>query len=283
MAPRRLRLRPPRPAPSAKLAPARSARGRYLRRPFVLNGYMKRILFGVAAALCVLGLAASTASAKIVEIGASEVSAPPSCPDPNRCFVVTRTTALQVNTAGRTYPTTVTADGRIVAFTLQLGELTERQIRFFNRTYGGTPRVQITVLSQSSRQKAKRFFTATAQSEIVRITPWLGRTVQFPLETSLPVRKGDFIALTVPTWAPVLAVDLGRDSSWRASRTGRCGDPSMLTQQTAQMVIGNEAQYKCLYQTAKLTYTATMITTPQVPRVPRETRRTTTRRTTTTR
>lgn len=239
---------------------------------------MKRFLLGVAAALCVLGLAATTASARIIEVGASEVTAPPSCPDPNRCFVVTRTTALQVNTAGRTYPTTVSAEGRIVAFTLQLGELTERQMRFFNRTYGGTPRVQITVLSQTERQKSKRLFTASAQSEVVRITPWLGRTVQFPLETSLPVRRGDFIALTVPTWAPVLAVDLGRDSSWRASRTGRCGEPSMLTQQTAQMVIGNEAQYKCLYQTAKLTYTATMVTTPQVPR---ETRRTTTRRTTT--
>jgi len=237
---------------------------------------MKRILFGVVAALCALGLAASTASARIIEIGASEVSAPPSCPDPNRCFVVTRTTALQVNTAGRTYPTTVTAEGRVVAFTLQLGELTERQMRFFNRTYGGTPRVQITVLSQTSRQKAKRFYTVSAQSEVFRITPWLGRTVQFPLETSLPVRKGDFIALTVPTWAPVLAVDLDRTFGWRASRSRACGTDLMT--QTAQMVVGNEAQYKCLYQTAKLTYTATMITTPQVPR---ETRRTTTRRTTT--
>lgn len=246
-----------------------------MRRLFVLNGHMKRILLGIVASLCVLGVAAPIASAKIFEIGESTVPVTTSCPDD--CFVVTRTTALQVNTAGRTYPTTAPADGRVVAFTLQLGSLTDRQVSFFNRTYGGTPRVQITVLSQTAKQKPKRFYTATAQSEIVRITPWLGRTVQFPLETSLPVRKGDVIALTVPTWAPILAVNLDKTNGWRASRAGRCGD---LLTQTAQQVIGNESQYKCLYQTAKLTYTATMITTPVVPR---ETRTPATRRTTTTR
>ncbi|MBB4662462.1 hypothetical protein [Conexibacter arvalis] len=228
---------------------------------------MKRILLGLVASLCALGVAAPIASAKIYEIGESTVPVTTSCPD--SCFVVTRTTALQVNTAGRTYPTTIPTDGRIVAFTLQLGSLTDRQIRFFNRTYGGTPRVQITVLSQTSRQKPKRFYTASAQSEVIRITPWLGRTVQFPLETTLPVRKGDVIALTVPTWAPVLAVNLDKTNGWRASRRSRCGDEQMLTMQTAQLTVGSEAQYKCLYQTAKLTYTATMISTPKVPRATR--------------
>lgn len=242
---------------------------------------MKRFLLGVAALLCILGVAAPIASAKIYEIGESTVQAPTSCPDD--CFVVTRTTGLQVNTSGRTYPTTVPADGRVAAFTLQLGTLTDRQISYFNKTYGGTPRVQLTVLSQTSKQKPKRLYTATAQSEIFRITPWLGTTVQFPLETTLPVRKGDLIALTVPTWAPVLAVNLDKTNSWRASRDGRCDRWDV---QTAQQVVGNESAYKCLYQTAKLNYTATMISTPQVPRRDTrraDTRRTTTRRTTTTR
>jgi hypothetical protein len=253
-----------------------SPRDRYSRRLFVLNEHMKRILLGLVATLCALGVAAPIASAKLYELGESTAPVITSCPDD--CFVVTRTTALQVSTGGRTYPTTVPTEGRIAAFTLQLGSLSDRQISFFNRTYGGTPRVQLTVLSQTSRQKPKRRYTATAQSEVFRITPWLGRTVQFPLETTLPVKKGDLIALTVPTWAPVLAVNLEKNNGWRASRPGRCGDPAMYTTQTAQQVVGNEAQYKCLYQTAKLTYTATMISTPQVPR---ETRRTTTRRTTT--
>jgi hypothetical protein len=226
---------------------------------------MKRILVGVAALACALATAAPIASARIYELGESPVAATTSCPDD--CFVVTRTTALQVNTAGRTYPTTAPADGRVVGITLQLGSLTDRQIRFFNRTYGGTPRVQLTVLSQTARQKPKRFYTAMAQSEVFRVTPFLGTTVQFPFETSLPIRRGDLVALTVPTWAPILAVNLDNNNGWRASRARACRD---LLTQTAQQVIGNEAQYKCLYQTARLQYTATMISTPK----PRETRRT---------
>ncbi|HEY4278775.1 MAG TPA: hypothetical protein VGM91_11165 [Conexibacter sp.] len=238
---------------------------------------MKRILLGLVASLCVLGVAAPLASARISELGSTTTPVTTSCPDD--CFVVTRTTALQVNTAGTTYPTTVPADGRVVALTLQLGSLTNRQISFFNRTYGGTPRVQLTVLSQTDRQKPKRFYTASAQSEVFRITPWLGTTVQFPLETSLEVRKGDVLALTVPTWAPILAVNLDKTNGWRASRAGGCSD---LLTQTAQQVVGNQAQYKCLYQTARLTYTATFIPTPQPPRAPTtDTRRTTTTRRTT--
>ncbi|HST38934.1 MAG TPA: hypothetical protein VLK58_05480 [Conexibacter sp.] len=242
---------------------------------------MKRILLGLAASACALGVAAPIASAKIYEIGESTVPATTSCPDD--CFVVTRTTALQVATAGRNYPTTVPADGRVVGLTLQLGSLTTKQIRFFNRTYGGTPRVQLTVLSQDARQKPKRFFTAKAQSEIFRITDYLGTTAQFPLETSLEVRKGDFIALTVPTWAPVLAVNLDRDNGWRASRAGGRNVCDDLLTQTAQQILDREAQYKCLYQTAKLTYTATMISTPRTNRTTEDSRRTTedTRRTTT--
>lgn len=247
---------------------------RYSRRRFVLNEHMKRILLGLAASACALGVAAQTASAKITEIGESTVPVTTSCPDD--CFVVTRTTALQVNTNGTTYPTTAKADGRVVALTLQLGSLTDRQISFFNRMYGGTPRVQLTVLSQSSRQKPKRLYTATAASETFRITPFLGTTVQFPFERSLPIRKGDVVALSVPTWAPVLAVNLDKTNGWRASRASGCRD---LETQTAQLVIGNETAYKCLYQTAKLTYTATMISTPVPPREPaRPERRATTRR-----
>ncbi len=38
----------------------------------------------------------------------------------------------------------------------------------------------------------------------MQLEPYLGQTVQFPLATSLAVKKGDIVALTVPTWAPVL-------------------------------------------------------------------------------
>jgi hypothetical protein len=228
---------------------------------------MKRIPFGVALAVCLLGAAASTASAKTYELGAANDGATVSCPD--NCFVVTRTTALQVRTGALRYPTTVPRSGRIVAFTLQLGALNDRQVHFFNSTYGGTSRVQLAVLREQPRPK--RSYEVVATTGIFKIQPFFGTTVQFPLKATLPARKGDLVALTVPTWAPVLTVNLPQENGWRASRAGDCGN---LAIQTAQTTLGNSTQYKCLYQTARVTYSATLITTPVAPREPVE-RRTT--------
>jgi hypothetical protein len=222
---------------------------------------MKRIPFGVALAVCLLGAAASTASAKTYELGASDDAATVSCPD--NCFVVTRTTAMQVRTGTVRYPTTAPKSGRVVAFTLQLGSLSDRQIHFFNSTYGGTSRIQLAVLRPQARPK--RSFEVVATTGIFKIQPFFGTSVTFPLKTTLPVRKGDLIALTVPTWAPVLAVNLPKENGWRASRADSCTD---LLTQTAQLTVDSATQYKCLYQTARVTYTATLISTPVAPRPP---------------
>jgi hypothetical protein len=225
---------------------------------------MKRILPGAVAVACAIAAAAPVAaSAKTYELGSSTVAATTSCP--TDCFVVTKTTALEVATAGRNYPTTAPANGSIVAFTLQLGSLSDRQIHFFNSTYGGTSRVAITVLHQTADQRKRRQFTVSAQSETIHIQPFFGTTTTWPLATSLPVKKGDVVALTVQTWAPILAVNLDKTNGWRASRATGCRD---LLTQTAQTTVGNMAQYKCLYQTARLTYSATEITTPVPPKQP---------------
>jgi hypothetical protein len=229
---------------------------------------MKRIPLGVALAVCLLGAAASTASAKTYELGASTDGTSVSCPD--NCFVVTRTTAMQVRTGTLRYPTTVPHSGRIVAFTLDLGSLSDRQIHFFNSTYGGTSRVQLAVLRPQARPK--RSFQVVATTGIFKVQPFFGTSVQFPLKTTLAASKGDIIALTVPTWAPVLAVNLPQEDGWRASRADSCTD---LLTQTAQLAVGNATQYKCLYQTARVTYSATLIPTPVAPRPPTTTRRTT--------
>jgi hypothetical protein len=217
---------------------------------------MKRILLGAALTVS-LAAAASPASAKTYELGATADAVSPSCPD--TCFVVTRTTALQVRSGATKYPTTAPKNGRVVAFTVQLGDLNNKQISFFNSTYGGTSRVQLAVL----RGKPKRFFQVVATTGIFKLQPFFGTTVTFPLKATLPVRKGDVIALTVPTWAPVLAVNLPTENGWRASRPDSCND---LVTQTAQSALSNEAQYKCLYRTARVTYSATLIETPVPPK-----------------
>ena len=64
----------------------------------------------------------------------------------------------------------------------------------------------------------------------------------------------------MPTWAPALALGFGNDTSWRASRPKKQCTPT--NTQTAHTQIGSSVQYYCLYQTARLTYSATLISTP---------------------
>ena len=71
------------------------------------------------------------------------------------------------------------------------------------------------------------------------------------------------IGLTVPTWIPALAVNQPGDTSWRASRKrGACEDTQMQSAQSPNAV----AQYYCLYRTARLTYSARVISTPVAPK-----------------
>jgi hypothetical protein len=85
-------------------------------------------------------------------------------------------------------------------------------------------------------------------------------TAQFALAQTIPVKKGNIVALTVPTWAPALALGFGNDVSWRASRPkAQCADTKTQTTHTA---VGSIVQYICLYRTARLTYSATLVSTP---------------------
>jgi hypothetical protein len=230
-----------------------------LDRPLVFNAgmygiLMRLLLVALAAALLVPG----AASAKIIEVGDIGADAPPSCPT-SPCEVISRTTAFQTRAEGRRKLFVAPKAGRIVAWTITLGTPKPKQRKYFEENLGGPAQAGITVLKQGDR----RYGRVTARSPLQALTPYFGQTVQFPLTTSLAINAGDVVALTVPTWAPALAVGLGNDSSWRASRAkGKCNDTQA---QTAQQVLGATIQYRCLYRTARLTYSATLITTPTPP------------------
>jgi hypothetical protein len=148
----------------------------------------------------------------------------------------------------------VPANGRIVAWEIALGNPNAKQTAFFNDGFGAAS-AGITVL-----RPGKRLFSRVlASSPIQPLTPYFGQTVQFPLDTALRVKKGQVIALTVPTWAPALSRLLDDQSSWRASRAkDACDDTDT---QTAQTKLRAFTQYRCLYR-ARITYTATLITSP---------------------
>ena len=219
---------------------------------------MPRVRLTFAAVLVCLLAVPAVAPAKIVEIGrandAEELPAP-SCPR-SPCFAVSRTTGYQAKVGTNRGLLRVPENGRIVAWTIRLSKPGPRQVQFFNQRLGGPPAAGIAVLRPGKRL----FGRVVAQSPVNQLTPFLGQTVQFPLETSISVKKNSIVALTVPTWAPALATGLGADTSWRASRpAGDCDDTST---QTAQTDIRDLAQYRCLYQRVRLSYSATLITDP---------------------
>jgi hypothetical protein len=212
-----------------------------------------------AALVALLAAAAvpAAASAKIIELGVTSDVPKPSCPA-KPCLAVSRTTGYQVKVGTTKDMFIVPRHGRIVAWTALTGDPTAKQIKFFDTTLGGEPSAGITVFKPAPHL----YGTILAKSPIENLTDYMGRRVQFPLATSIEVKKGQRVALTVPTWAPMLAVGYGDDTSWRASRNkDQCDDTST---QTAQTSIGAQTRFLCLYQTARLTYSVTIITEPRV-------------------
>jgi hypothetical protein len=212
------------------------------------------------ASLLLALLIPATAPATLTEVGVIPATTPatvPSCPA-SPCLAVSRTTGFQVKVAAAKNPLSAPRNGTVVAWTISLGKPNSTQTKFFNTNEGGPAEAGIAILRASKTQRLT--YKLIASSPPVKLEPYFGKTAQFPLETTIPVRKGDVVALTVPTWAPALALGFGNDTSWRASRQkSQCASTSS---QTSQTQVGSSVQYFCLYQTARLTYSATLVSTP---------------------
>jgi hypothetical protein len=211
-----------------------------------------------------LAIAPGAASAQIIELGATTTPlAVPTCPTgvtkTNCTIILTETTALQALSDGMAYPSTVKKAGYIVAYTVGMAKLTKTDITGLNSRYGGTSQVMITVLKPGPHFQ----WTVVAQSPMQHAEPYFGDVVQFPLLTALPVQPGDAVALTVPTWAPVLSIGLSNTNfRYRASRSTGCTNFAF---QTAQLSIGDNTQYQCFYVGTRVQYSLTEVTTPVIP------------------
>lgn len=216
---------------------------------------MQRLLTAIGAVLTLLALGASPASAKLEELGAMEASVRGSCPD-KECRAITRTTAYQAKVGTSRGLMTVPRDGRLVAFTLALGKPGPKQSEFFTETFGGAAQAAVVVLRPGKRLN----YTVVAKGPMTTLTEYFGQTAQFPLVRTLRVRKNDVIGLTIPTWAPLLQLSLAGDTSWRSSQAkDGCADT-----QTQSALLGSKtaAQFTCLFRNQRLTYSATVISTP---------------------
>ena len=223
----------------------------------------RRFSHAAAAAASTLAVLAPAASAEaaIIEVGDTATDNAPSCPA-SQCQAVSRTTGFQTRVGAERDAFVIPQSGRIVAWTITLGDPDEEQTEFFEENLGGPARAGISVLRTDDRNFGRVVGTSSHQD----LTPYFGTTVQFPLAKAIYVRKGYRVALTVPTWAPALALGLGTDSAWRATRPrNNCRDTEG---QAAQARLGQLARYRCVYRTARLTYSATLITRPRPPAPP---------------
>jgi hypothetical protein len=260
-------------------------------RPLTSRRGIMAAVVAVLVALCALP---AVANATLTEIGLNaRTKAPtsPSCPG-NPCLAVSRTTGFQVSVGSLTAPLTIPKAGRIVAWTIALSRPTSSQIKFFNEHEGGTAAAGIAILrpKRSSHAKAhiaadapakggssspagsgkkkpsqgasQSGYTVVAQSPVVPLETYFGGIAEFPLEKTLEVQTGDVVALTVPTWAPALTLGFGKTTGWRASRPNTKNGCEETSVQTAQTKIGSSNPFACVYHEARLTYSATLISTP---------------------
>lgn len=202
-----------------------------------------------------------------VELGATKSPivapvCPPGVSSAKCTIILTRVTALETIRDGTTYPTTVTAPGEITAFTVGLSALSSNKstqktyIHYLDGTYGGTARVALTVLAPGGGKKTQWRWKVVAETPVYHVEPYLGSVVRIPLDSALPVSKGEVVALTTPTWAPVLSIDLGpKTFAYRQSRQNSCNSPPASSQ--AQLTLGQIASYSCDYPGTRVEYSAT--------------------------
>jgi hypothetical protein len=191
-----------------------------------------------------------------VVLGETSAKPDPSCPE-LPCQAVGSVTGFQVSNGQASLPFLVKRDGRIKSWTLTLAQPTNSQRSFFNGFFGTPPQAGLAILRRVAGTNPPRY-NLRAKGAIHVLTPYLGQTVKF--SAGLAVEKGDIIGITVPTWAPAFSQGLTTKNVWRASREpGKCTNSEDVRQGEAQTRVGTRATYGCKYSTARLLYTATVV------------------------
>jgi hypothetical protein len=215
------------------------------------------IAAALAAALVAILAAPSLAGGQDAEqIGKTKETPKPSCPkDP--CQAIGSVTGFQVSAGGQKDLMAAPGNGHLVAWSVDLSKPKSSQRKFFGKFYkegglGTVPAARIAVLK--SKQKAASF-TLKAQSPVVDLSDELGSKPIFTLADPIPIRKGDILAITVPTWIPNFAVDLANDNAWRASRErDKCENPDDIKDGKPHEKVGKSRSYGCLYRQARVLY-----------------------------
>jgi hypothetical protein len=221
---------------------------------------MKRLLLVIAAVAGVVALPAP-ASARIIELGSVADPVEPGCPE-DPCSAAVRVTGLQGRASGGPkHPYYIRRDGHIVAFTVRLGDPNAEQLEFFTSNFGSPSQVRLSVLRRGDTRRTRLNYRLLAQSQLFELDRYFGSSPTFVLPEPLRVHRGNWIAITVPTWAPMWVPELGRSNWWRGSRAKDSCDS--LRPQFALSALREVNVFGCTYKGGRLLYTATYVPDPR--------------------
>jgi hypothetical protein len=231
---------------------------------------MKRILLLTFVLVAALALP-SSASARIVELGGTADTAALNCPGTTEapCVAAVRMTGYQGRSSGGPKnPFYIRRDGFLVAFTVQLAKPTAEEIKFFNDNFGTPSTARISVLRRGTTRKKRLDHRLISQSDRFGLDSYFGSKPTFVFDRPIPVKKGNWIALTVPTWAPLLSTNLARSNWWRSSRPKDSCEPPKSLGQFALEDLREVARFGCTYHGARLLYSVTYIPSNHVTNQP---------------
>lgn len=222
----------------------------------------KQLLVAIGTILAGLALAA-VATGRISELGTTVTDQTAACPD--NCQAIGQVSGFQIQQGTRKNPYRLRSYGKVVAFTVRLGKPNASQITFFNKLFGGPPQIMLTVLkpyvAKKGEPKVSNKYVLAGASPLFDLTNFFGSDPTFALPRPLTIKPGYVVGITVPTWAPAFAVNLGDDMQWRSSRDPKnCDD---VRQDAAQDIRGSARTYGCVYKTARLLYTVTYVPDPK--------------------
>ena len=222
---------------------------------------MKRFTLLTALLAAALAAVAPTASARMIELGSQADSASPNCPGTTerQCVSAVRMTGYQGrSSAGPKNPYYIRRDGHLIAFTVQLSKPTAEEVKYFEDNWGTPSTARISVLRRGATRKTRLDHRLIRQSGTFELDRYFGSRPTFVFDRPIPVKKGNWIALTVPTWAPLLSTNLARTNWWRSSRPkDACEDFGV--RQFAMEDLREVATFGCTYHNARLLYTVTYV------------------------
>lgn len=209
---------------------------------------------------------------KTTVLGAVGKMKPALCP--TRCEGLAFVTGIQASINGVSTPYRIPFNGKITKWKIGLGKPNKSQRQFFEDNFGSPPQAGIAVLKKV-KVSGKVRYLLRRQSPIVGLNKYMGKVTSFTLEKPLNVAKGNYVALTVPTWAPALwtpkACSINPDTkmmydstkcetiqgkySWRASRDrDKCASTQLKSTSTPQTEVGSKREYGCRFDGSQLLY-----------------------------